>query len=188
MSTIDEIQKLFDERGDSQYGFEAVSQREHALQAAALAEHDGASPALITAALLHDVGHLLHNLPDDATEKGIDDQHEELGQRWLERYFGRDVWEPVLLHVAAKRYLCQIEPDYEATLSRPSRQSLALQGGVMSVEDASEFVAHKFADDAVRLRRWDDAAKAAGLETPSIEHFLQFVAACCLDRTEADCE
>ncbi len=188
MSTIDELRELFDKRGDSRYGFEVVSQREHALQAAALAEHGGASPALITAALLHDVGHLLHNLPDDATENGTDDRHEELGQRWLERHFGRDVWEPVLLHVAAKRYLCSVEPDYEAMLSAPSRQSLALQGGVMSVEEAREFAAHEFADDAVRLRRWDDAAKIVGLETPPLEHFLPFATACCSDETGAEDE
>jgi phosphonate degradation associated HDIG domain protein len=188
MSTIDRIRKLFAERGDSQYGFEAVSQREHALQAAALAEHDGASPALITAALLHDVGHLLHNLPEDATENGIDDRHEELGQRWLERYFGREVWEPVLLHVAAKRYLCRVEPHYEATLSEPSRQSLALQGGVMSGAEAREFEAHEFVTDAVRLRRWDDAAKIVALGTSPLDHFLQYATACCRADTERDDE
>jgi phosphonate degradation associated HDIG domain protein len=184
MSTINQLRELFDGRGDSQYGFEPVSQREHALQSAALAERERASPALITAALLHDVGHLLHNLPDDATENGIDDRHEELGHRWLEQHFGQDVSEPVLLHVAAKRYLCSVEPGYEARLSVPSRQSLALQGGVMSAEQAREFATHEFADDAVRLRRWDDAAKIVGHETPRLEHFLQFAAACCRDRAE----
>lgn len=185
MSAVDQIRQLFEARGDSQYGFEAVSQLEHALQAAALAEQAEAPPALITAALLHDIGHLLHNLPDDATENGIDDRHEELGQRWLEKHFGQGVWEPVLLHVPAKRYLCCIEPEYEATLSEPSQQSLALQGGVMTGEEADEFARHEFAQDAVELRRWDDLAKVVDLKTPPLEHFLEIAAECCRDRSEA---
>ena len=185
MSAVDQIRQLFETRGDSQYGFEAVSQLEHALQAAYLAEQAGASAALITASLLHDVGHLLHNLPDDATQNGIDDRHEELGQRWLEKHFDRDVWEPVLLHVPAKRYLCCVEPEYEATLSEPSRQSLALQGGVMTSEEADEFARHDFAEDAVELRRWDDLAKVVDLETSPLEHFLKIAATCCREQSEA---
>ncbi|MHC4878277.1 MAG: phosphonate degradation HD-domain oxygenase [Planctomycetota bacterium] len=185
MSAVHQIRQLFEARGDSQYGFEAVSQLEHALQAAALAEQAGASAALIAAALLHDIGHLLHGLPDDATQNGIDDRHEELGQRWLEKHFDREVWEPVLLHVPAKRYLCCVESDYEVTLSEPSRQSLKLQGGVMTAKEANSFLEHRFAEDAVALRRWDDQAKVVDLETPSLEHFLEIVATCCREQTEA---
>jgi phosphonate degradation associated HDIG domain protein len=184
MSAVGQIRQLFEARGDSQYGFEAVSQLEHALQAAALAEQAEASPALITASLLHDIGHLLHNLPDDATQNGIDDRHEELGQRWLEKHFDRDVWESVLLHVPAKRYLCRVESDYEATLSEPSRQSLALQGGVMTADEAGQFAQHEFAQDAVELRRWDDLAKVVDLQTPSLEHFLEIAAKCCREQSE----
>jgi [1-hydroxy-2-(trimethylamino)ethyl]phosphonate dioxygenase len=176
MSIIDQIERLFDERGDSQYGFEAVSQLEHALQAAAMGEREGASPSLIAAALLHDVGHLLHNLPDEATEQGIDDRHEELGQRWLQRHFDARVTEPVRLHVDAKRYLCAIEPDYEAALSEPSKQSMAVQGGAMTDGETRVFAALAHCEDAVRLRRWDDAAKVVGRETPSLQHFLQLIA------------
>src|SRR5687767_13949425 len=107
---VDTIQKLFEEHGDSLYGGEAVTQLEHALQASMLAENEDASPALITAALLHDIGHLLHNLPDDAPDSGIDDVHEELAYNRLRAHFGDDVTEPVRLHVDAKRYLCAVEP------------------------------------------------------------------------------
>lgn len=176
MSIIDHIEGLFDERGDSQYGFEAVSQREHALQAATMGEQEGATPSLVAAALLHDIGHLLHDLPDDATEQGIDDRHEELGQRWLRRHFGRDVTEPVRLHVDAKRYLCAIEPAYEASLSAPSKQSMAVQGGIMSPDEAQAFATLDHCEDAVRLRRWDDAAKVVDQKTPSLQHFLQLIA------------
>lgn len=178
MSVIDQIEQIFRLRGDSQYGFEAVTQQEHALQAAMLAEQEQASPALITASLLHDIGHLLHDLPDDATERGIDDRHEELGQRWLTQHFGLDVTEPVRLHVDAKRFLCADEPDYEASLSQPSRQSMAIQGGTMTKEEVSQFEALEFGRDAVRLRRWDDAAKVVGLSTPPLDRFLQIATDC----------
>ena len=178
MSPIEQIEILFRDHGDSQYGFEAVSQQEHALQAAMLAKSEQASPALIAAGLLHDIGHLLHDLPDDATERGIDDRHEELGQRWLTGHFGRDVTEPVRLHVDAKRFLCAVETDYEAGLSEPSRQSMALQGGVMNADEADRFKALQFGADAARLRRWDDAAKVVGLATPPLSHFLRIVADC----------
>jgi predicted HD phosphohydrolase len=126
--TIAEIARLFAERGDSAYGREAVSQREHALQAASLAVAEGASAALVTAALLHDVGHLLHDLPEDVPDEGVDDRHEELAGRWLATRFGADVVDPVRLHVAAKRYLCAIDPTYRQQLSPPSLLSLRLQG------------------------------------------------------------
>lgn len=185
MSAIEQIERLFKQRGDSQYGFEAVSQLEHALQAAALGEQAGAEPALIAAALLHDIGHLLHNLPDDATEQGIDDQHEALGQRWLKRYFDDRVTEPVRLHVDAKRYLCAIDSEYMSSLSKPSLQSMAIQGGVMSQDEAQSFASLASCDDAVRLRRWDDAAKVVDHKTPPLSHFLEIVASCVKPDSEA---
>lgn len=188
MSVIDQIERLFQKHGDSQYGFEAVSQLEHALQAAALAEQNGADPSLIAAALLHDVGHLLHNLPDDSTKKGIDDQHESLGQRWLQRYFDDPVIEPVRLHVAAKRYLCAIEPEYMASLSEPSIQSMAVQGGVMNPDEVQAFAALTHCENAVRLRRWDDAAKVVGLPTPPLRHFLDVIASSELTTSDASVE
>jgi phosphonate degradation associated HDIG domain protein len=162
---------LFRQRGSSQYGHEAVTQLQHALQAAWLAEKEGAGAELISAALLHDVGHLLHDLPADAPEQGIDDRHEMLGDRWLRGHFGPAVVEPVRLHVDAKRYLCAVEAEYIGTLSEPSIQSLALQGGSMRSEEIAAFETHPHWRQAVRLRRWDDAAKDPSLETPAIEYF-----------------
>lgn len=166
-----DIIRLLNEHGDSQYGGEAVTQREHALQCALLAEQSGAKPSLIAAALVHDIGHLLHNLPDDAPEAGVDDQHEVLAASWLSERFPPSVVEPVRLHVAAKRYLCATDPIYYDQLSEPSRLSLRLQGGPMTAAQASEFLSSAFCADAINLRRWDDAAKVAGLETPPAEHF-----------------
>lgn len=176
MPTVEKILNLFRERGDSEYGGEPVTQLEHALQCATLAESEGAEASLIAAALLHDVGHLLHQLPDDAPDQGIDDAHEELGYRFLARTFGDDVAEPVRLHVPAKRYLCATDAEYLSKLSEPSVVSLQLQGGAMDDAEVAKFEAGPFAKDAIRLRRWDDEAKVVDLKTPTLDHFAQYLA------------
>jgi [1-hydroxy-2-(trimethylamino)ethyl]phosphonate dioxygenase len=170
-----EVLRLFRDHGQSQYGGEAVSQQEHALQAAYFAERAGADAELIVAALLHDVGHLLHSLPDDAPERGIDDEHETLAARWLESRFAPPVVEPVRLHVAAKRFLCANDPDYQRRLSPPSRLSLQLQGGPMSPAETLGFQAHPYFAAAVSLRHWDDAAKVPKLATPPLEHYAAYI-------------
>ncbi len=128
--------------------------------------------ALVVAALLHDIGHLLHDLPEDAPDAGIDDRHETSGHHYLKEHFGPEVTEPVRLHVAAKRYLCAVDPSYQGQLSEPSLVSLRLQGGHMSEEELNAFRASPFWQDAVQLRHWDDEAKVVDLETPSLSHFL----------------
>lgn len=169
------IKHLFAVRGSSLYGGEAVTQLEHALQAAMLAEAEAAEPELIAAALLHDIGHLLHELPNDAPDHGVDDVHEQLAYDWLSQFFGPDVTEPVRLHVAAKRYLCAVDPSYERALSGPSLQSLRLQGGRFGDQQRRAFERNQYFEHGVRLRRWDDQAKIPGLNTPSLEHFLRYV-------------
>lgn len=180
MDVIAEIIRLFRERGDTAYFGEQVSQREHALQAAALAEAEGAANTLIVAALLHDIGHLLHSLPENSADQGIDTGHEQIGDRWLRRHFGPAVTEPTRLHVAAKRYLCAVDAAYAAHLSAASRQSLALQGGPYDPAECTTFEQNPFFRDAVRLRRWDDEAKRENWPTPSVEHYRPHLAAALL--------
>ncbi|MCA9076166.1 MAG: HD domain-containing protein [Planctomycetaceae bacterium] len=182
---IDEVLRLFRERGDSEYGGEAVTQAEHALQAADLALEDGAESTLVVAALLHDVGHLLHRLPDDAPDYGVDDEHEELGGRWLEKRFSPAVIEPVRLHVAAKRYMCARDPAYFELLSEPSRLSLKLQGGPMNANEVNEFEKNPYHEDAVRLRRWDDEAKIVDKVTTPLEGFVDHLRRALAERTDA---
>lgn len=172
-----EVDMLFARAGDSQYGGESVTQLEHGLQAALLAEQEGAPDELVVAALLHDIGHLLHDLPDDAPDNGVDDLHENLGAAWIKGRFPTSVLEPVRLHVASKRYLCAVEPGYLEALSEPSRVSLQLQGGPMSAEECEAFRDGEFFESAIRLRRWDDEAKNAGLETPPLSYFLRHIEA-----------
>ena len=173
---VQKIVDLFNEKGHSLYGGEAVTQMEHALQAATFARKNNASDALITASLLHDIGHLLHALPDDAPDFGVDDLHEELAAIFLEKYFIKEVVEPAKLHVQAKRYLCFVDAGYYNTLSEPSRQSLALQGGIMNAEEAAEFEKYENYKEAVLLRTWDDLAKDPTMQTDPIESFAPYIA------------
>lgn len=176
MTVVGEIVELMMARGVEGYFGEPVSQLEHALQAAWFAAEAKSAPTLIAAALLHDVGHLLHGLGENIAADGIDAHHEELGYRWLLSRFGLAVAEPVRLHVAAKRYMCHREPEYFAGLSPPSIQSLALQGGPFSEEEFREFERMACYRDACQLRRWDDAAKVPRLQVPGLNHYLDLLA------------
>jgi [1-hydroxy-2-(trimethylamino)ethyl]phosphonate dioxygenase len=168
---IDEIFRMFREYGSGAYLGEPVSMTEHMLQSAYAAEQEGAPPRLVAAALLHDYGHFIHDLPEDAAQHGVDTQHEEVAHAFLSRHFGPEIAEPIRMHVAAKRYLCAVDPSYLDALSPASILSLELQGGRYGAEEVAEFERSPYADDAVRLRRWDDVGKVAGLETPDLEHY-----------------
>jgi gamma-butyrobetaine dioxygenase len=169
MPPIDAIAMLFEREGEREYFGEAVSVSVHMLQAGALAEAAGAADQVIAAALLHDVGHL-------RSVAGGSAAHEEAGASWLAQWLPAEVTEPVRLHVAAKRYLCAIEPEYMASLSRASHQSLAAQGGVMSALETREFESLPHAQASVAVRRWDEAAKDPAAPSPAFEHFRPLLA------------
>jgi len=175
---VDEIAELFERKGSQAYLGEPVSMAEHMLQTAHAAEKDGAAPALVAAALLHDFGHLVHGMADDSADHGIDTVHEEAGARWLSSDFGPEVTEPIRLHVAAKRYLCATQPSYLTVLSPASVHSLMIQGGPFSPDDAAVFAASPHADDAVRVRQWDDIGKVAGEVTPDFDHYRPVLESC----------
>lgn len=170
-----EIQHLFDTRGLLVYG-EAVNQIEHALQCGSLALQEDAEPALVLAAWLHDIGHMQHRDAASAIAHGDDDAHEALGAKFLLRWFGPEVAEPVRLHVQAKRYLCATEPGYLERLSTLSKRSLEIQGGPMTEPEARAFELGPFRADAVRLRLWDDIGKQPGMVTRPHEHFMAIAA------------
>jgi [1-hydroxy-2-(trimethylamino)ethyl]phosphonate dioxygenase len=173
--TIATIVDLIAGKGERQYGLSLINQRAHALQAAHLAEQAGCDSALIVASLVHDIGHMVHDLGEDPAAQGIDDRHEDLGAAWLQERFPPSVSEPVRMHVAAKRYLCGKEPDYFARLSPDSVRSLALQGGPMSAAEIAAFEATPFHAEAVQLRRFDEGAKVKGLAVPDVEHYLPHI-------------
>ncbi|WP_031293100.1 phosphonate degradation HD-domain oxygenase [Leptolyngbya sp. Heron Island J] len=178
-TTLNQILDLYRHRGQAQYGGEAVSQLEHALQCATLAQDNGESSELIAACLLHDLGHLVHHLGDDPALLGIDDRHEYRAVPVLETLFPETVTTPIRLHVAAKRYLCAVNNNYWASLSPASKLSLELQGGIFSKSMADAFIQQPNADNAVKLRRWDDLAKVEKLKTPDLDYFQPILEAAC---------
>ena len=160
-----ELLSLYSAQGATAYFGESVTTLEHSLQAAHFAQKSNAPDALVAAALLHDVGHLLAAAPADLAEWKADARHEVSGARWLARHFGPDVSEPVRLHVPAKRYLCATDPSYPAQLSSASLQTLKLQGGPMLEAEIRAFEAEPYHRAAISLRQWDDCGKVAGLRT-----------------------
>jgi phosphonate degradation associated HDIG domain protein len=180
--TLHDVEALFAAKGDRLYAGEPVTQLQHALQSGHLAEQDGADDALVVAAFLHDLGHLINDQGETPTLRGIDDRHEYVALPFLRDLFGPEVLQPIRLHVDAKRYLCArgdgavSGAEYWAALSVDSRRSLELQGGIFSEPEAEGFRAQPFAEDGVRVRLWDDRAKRAGAGTPPLSHYMALAA------------
>jgi len=179
MSPVDRIAELFSSEGASDYLGEPVTVAAHMLQAGSLARAAGASAALVTAALLHDVGHLRGADPragglersGQALMAGSDNQHGARGAAWLSAWFPREVTEPIRLHVEAKRYLCAVESSYFGRLSEASVYTLSVQGGPMNEAEALEFEHDPWAASAVAVRRWDDLAKDPAADVPGFDWF-----------------
>lgn len=178
--TLADIETLFQRGGHASYSGEPVTQLEHALQSACLAEQAGADDELVTAALLHDLGHLLHDQGETPTLRGVDDLHQYFALPFLRGVFSDRVLDAIARHVDAKRYLCAVRPGYHAALSADSQRSLALQGGVFTAGQAQAFIAQPHAAEAVQLRLWDDQAKQPQGQTPPLAHYLDRARRCCL--------
>ena len=177
MDVIDDIGLLLRLHGDRPYDglrHESVTELEHALQCAQLAEWSQVDNTLVAAALLHDIGHFAAA----ATGDNIDDEHELRAATLLSGVFPAAVIEPVRLHVQAKRYLVATDAKYLAGLSSASVHSLGLQGGAMSRAECQRFEATLHAEEAVVLRRWDDSAKIPGRKTPPLGYYLQLLREC----------
>lgn len=177
--SVSEVLGLYERWGSDHYD-EDLSQLDHALQTASRAVAAGASNALIAAALLHDVGHLLDldarsaaasSSTSTPSGDGGGPAHEDIGARYLTAVFPPSVTGPIALHVRAKRYLCAMEPAYASGLSLGSRASLVVQGGPLSVGDTVAFERNPSSADAVALRRWDDAGKVIGADVAPLERY-----------------
>jgi len=171
------MREMFEGEGLRDYLGEDVSMAQHMLQAAALARAAGAADHLVVAALLHDIGHFTGVVSGRELMAGKENHHDDAGADWLARWFGPEVTEPVRLHVAAKRYLCAVDPGYIGALSEASLYTLTLQGGPMPDAETKAFVGSPYFSDAVALRRWDDMAKDAEASTPAFDDFAAAVSA-----------
>ncbi len=172
---IDNLFSWLSHEGQSRYD-EAVTQLEHALQGAALAECETSQNNDIAAALLHDVGHLLmkeHWQREDFLDKDL--KHEIVGANWLQQFSREPVTESIRLHVPAKRYLCAVDAQYWSGLSDGSKTSLVKQAGPITEREVDEFELAPGHDAAVRLRRIDDRAKVVGLDVPPLFHYADAV-------------
>lgn len=172
-----EISAIYSVRGAVAYFGEAVTTLEHSLQAAYFAHESKAPNALIVAALLHDIGHLIDSSSADIAEWTTDARHEVSGSGWLAAHFGPEVSEPVRLHVRAKRYLCAADPSYPGRLSSASMHTLTLQGGPMSHAEVTVFEAETYRRDAIVLRHWDDRSKVVGMRTPEFSDYRKQIEA-----------
>ena len=177
---LTDIEKLFGQKGHEQYTGEPVTQLQHALQSGFLGEQAGASDELVTAAFLHDLGHILHDLGETPSIQGVDDVHQYRVVPFLRGLFPDPVIDAIQRHVDAKRYLCATRPEYHDSLSEDSKRSLKLQGGIFSEGEAAAFIAEDGAKDAVQLRLWDDLAKQPDLQTPGLSHYMQIARRCAL--------
>ena len=143
---------------------------EHMIQTAMLAEKANCSSNLICSSLLHDYGHFILKNPDKLVNKKKDGKHEDLGFKFLNKYFIKDVVGPIKYHVKAKKYLAR-DKKYYNTLSEASKISLKLQGGIMSNNEAKEFESNEFFESSIKLRKFDENAKKVGLKIKSINEY-----------------
>jgi phosphonate degradation associated HDIG domain protein len=169
--TLEDVLNTYREHGHRLYG-ESVTELQHALQCATFAQRANEPPVVVAAALLHDYGHLCHQLGEDIADRGVDARHEHIGANLLRGLFVDEVVDAGRLHVAAKRYLCWKEPGYFDELSEASRQSLRLQGGPMTDAEAREFEREPHFELAVRVRRYDDMGKVPEMKTADLDSFL----------------
>ena len=169
MSIVDQIIFSYS-NNKSLYIGEKISITEHMIQTAMLAEKNNCSSSLICSSLLHDYGHFILENPDDLVNKEKDGKHEDVGYKFLKKYFVKDVVEPIKYHVKAKRYLAR-DKKYYQILSKASKISLKLQGGIMDEKEANEFKNNEFFENSIKLRKFDEGAKKILPKIKSIKEY-----------------
>ncbi|MCV6610991.1 MAG: HD domain-containing protein [Amphritea sp.] len=165
---LKQIEEIYSSMGHNQYG-EGITQTEHGVQCARLAQEEGERSDMVVAALLHDIGHLVEEI---SSEHG-NFKHDKVGAEYLAPYFPPGVTEPIRLHAQAKRYLCTVESGYIDSLSEASKYSLEHQGGLMSEDEVTAFRAEPFYQQAIKLRRWDDEGKDPELTATPFSDFKE---------------
>ena len=105
-----------------------------------------------------------------------DGKHEDIGYEYLKRFFKKEVVEPIKHHVIAKRYLAR-DKKYYNRLSEASIVSLKLQGGLLNSKKAKAFEKEEFFKDAIKLRKFDEAAKKIGVKIKDIIQYKDLLKA-----------
>ena len=166
---------IFARRGAEEYLGEPVSMAEHMLQAAQCAQDAGQSPAVIVAALLHDIGHFTSEFGTYSPDDVVDKHHEDAGADVLAPFFPPLVTDCVRYHVAAKRYLCATRPEYLSKLSTASVHTLMLQGGPMGTGEVTNFERNPHWREVIKVRIYDDTGKRAGVPTKTFADYAPMV-------------
>ncbi len=174
---VEQILDAFANRGHLDYG-ENISMEEHMLQTAFLADENDEEDNVVVAALLHDFGHLICNMPNNTFEEGSDNYHEELGAKALQDWFEDDIVDAVRLHVDAKRYLCAANPKYKEKLSKASITTMAIQGGPMNKREMLAFRRKKGHRIAIRIRAYDDLGKMPEMRRPGLNYYIPKIKKC----------
>ena len=175
MDIIDKIISNF-KNNNSLYIGESVTIAEHMIQSAMMAEKSKSKDNLVCACLLHDYGHFILDNPDELVRKQQDGKHEDIGYEYLKKFFKKEIVEPIKHHVIAKRYLAR-DKKYFARLSEASVVSLKLQGGILSNKEANLFEKQEFFKEAIKLRKFDEAAKKVGVKIKDIIQYKDLLKA-----------
>ena len=175
MDIINKIISNF-KNNNSLYIGENVTIAEHMIQSAMMAEKSKSKDNLVCACLLHDYGHFILDNPDELVRKQQDGKHEDIGYEYLKKFFKKEIVEPIKHHVIAKRYLAR-DKKYFGRLSEASVVSLKLQGGILSYREANLFEKQEFFKEAIKLRKFDEAAKKVGVEIKDIIQYKDLLKA-----------
>jgi predicted HD phosphohydrolase len=141
------------------------------LQCATLAIGRGAPDEVVAAALLHDIGYS-PAVRSEAPRRS----HERAAAAYLLPRLGDVVAQLVAHHVAAKRYLVAVDPQYTNSLSEASVASLVRQGGPATPEEVRAWATWDWWPQALLLRDCDDRAKVPGATTLSAARFRPILA------------
>ena len=158
------IEELYTNYGNAHYMIgEKITQTDHALQAAYLADRCKASEEVILALLVHDIGQITNKALVGNTSS-LHLSHDEAGYIWLKKHgFSEFVCDFAKYHTLAKIILCELNPGYFETLSKASQESYHVQKNKFSDPSYQEFIdgflSHPRLEDFLFARRCDDFAK-----------------------------
>jgi 2-amino-1-hydroxyethylphosphonate dioxygenase (glycine-forming) len=175
----DEIMSYYQLHGGEEYAGEKVTQLEHMVQAAQLAEQEGYDSEVVLAAFLHDIGHICEAGHGDNEMDGFGiKDHEEIGADYLQQKgFSKKIVRLVQSHVEAKRYLTYKDPEYYSQLSEASKKTLEYQGGKMEKEEAEAFEQYPLFNLIIQMRKWDEQAKIEHKPLPDLSHYRALILA-----------
>lgn len=179
LRSVEELFELLDRASDVTDSCTAGGYRvgilDHGLQCAdVLRRHSPDDVDMQIAGLVHDLGHVA--VPNDA------DGHGRHGRVLFAGLLGERVADLVELHVPAKRYLVTVEAKYFGGLSEGSIRTLAEQGGPMTPDEVAAFEAEPRYQEAIVLRRADEAAKIPGRQVPGLDTWRPIISAFVTDR------